>query len=147
VLADERDRLARLARYMARAPLPDARVREGPDGRLLVRTAPDPRTVFEPRAEALPRRGRGRRGARGEGGPARRGAGVREGAPPLLGAAPAEADRGRSPPLPEVRRRDEGRRGDHVAVITDPAVIDRILAHLEAGGGKDPFDARAPPEG
>jgi hypothetical protein len=44
VLKDEKDRLARLARYTARAPLPDARVREGPDGRLLVRTAPDPRT-------------------------------------------------------------------------------------------------------
>jgi hypothetical protein len=44
VLPDERDRLARLARYMARAPLSDARVREGPDGRLLVRTPSDPRT-------------------------------------------------------------------------------------------------------
>jgi len=38
VLPHERDRLARLARYMARAPLPNARLREGPDGRLLVRT-------------------------------------------------------------------------------------------------------------
>ena len=34
-----------------------------------------------------------------------------------------------------------------VAVITDPKVIDCILAHVEAGGGNDPFDARAPPEG
>jgi hypothetical protein len=34
-----------------------------------------------------------------------------------------------------------------VAVITDTAVVDRILGHLEAGGGRDPFDARAPPEG
>jgi hypothetical protein len=37
VLPDERERLARLARYVARAPLPFARVREGPDGRMLVR--------------------------------------------------------------------------------------------------------------
>jgi hypothetical protein len=32
-------------------------------------------------------------------------------------------------------------------LITDPEVVDRILAHLEAGGGNDPFDARAPPGG
>jgi hypothetical protein len=37
VLAHEKDRLFRLARYVARAPLPDARVREGPDERLLGR--------------------------------------------------------------------------------------------------------------
>ena len=118
VLAEEKARLARLARYVARAPLPDARVREGPDGRLLVRTGPG-EVAFSPlelihalsqqipdrgqhlvryygayanRAQALPRRARGRRGARGR-------------APPLLGAADAEAARGRSPPVPEVRRR------------------------------------------
>ncbi len=34
-----------------------------------------------------------------------------------------------------------------VAVITDPAVLDRILGHLAEHGGRDPFDARAPPEG
>ncbi len=34
-----------------------------------------------------------------------------------------------------------------VAVISDPAVVDRILGHLEAGGGRHPFDPRAPPEG
>ncbi len=44
VLPDERGRLERLARYMARAPLAHARVREGPDGRLLVRTPLNPRT-------------------------------------------------------------------------------------------------------
>jgi hypothetical protein len=44
VPAGERERLARLSRYVARPPLPDARLREGPDGNLLVRTPLDPRT-------------------------------------------------------------------------------------------------------
>lgn len=34
-----------------------------------------------------------------------------------------------------------------VAVITDPAVVDRILGHLAERGANGPFDARAPPEG
>lgn len=38
LLPPELERLARLARYMARAPLRNARVRDGLDGRLLVRT-------------------------------------------------------------------------------------------------------------
>jgi hypothetical protein len=32
-----------------------------------------------------------------------------------------------------------------VAVITEPQVVDRILRHLERGGGHDPFAERAPP--
>jgi hypothetical protein len=34
-----------------------------------------------------------------------------------------------------------------VSVITEPAVIDRILAHIRETGGRDPFDERGPPEG
>ena len=34
-----------------------------------------------------------------------------------------------------------------VSVITEPAVIDRILAHIEETGGRDPFEERGPPEG
>jgi len=34
-----------------------------------------------------------------------------------------------------------------VSVITDPAVVDRILEHLGRAGGDDLFDARAPPRG
>jgi hypothetical protein len=32
-----------------------------------------------------------------------------------------------------------------ISVITETAVIERILRHLEAGGGDDPFEPRAPP--
>jgi hypothetical protein len=34
-----------------------------------------------------------------------------------------------------------------VSVITDPVVIDRILAHRERKGLDDLFEARAPPRG
>jgi hypothetical protein len=32
-----------------------------------------------------------------------------------------------------------------IAVITEPTVIDRIVTHIEAGGGDDPFESRGPP--
>ena len=32
-----------------------------------------------------------------------------------------------------------------IAVITDPHVIDRILAHVGSGRGCDPFEPRGPP--
>ncbi len=32
-----------------------------------------------------------------------------------------------------------------VAVITDPRIINRILAHVSCGRGHDPFEPRAPP--
>lgn len=34
-----------------------------------------------------------------------------------------------------------------VSVITEPAVIDKILAHIKETGGRDPFEGRGPPEG
>jgi hypothetical protein len=34
-----------------------------------------------------------------------------------------------------------------VSVITEPAVIDRILKHLARTGGGDPFEGRGPPGG
>lgn len=34
-----------------------------------------------------------------------------------------------------------------VSVITEPAVIDRILRHLAGTGGGDPFEGRGPPGG
>lgn len=32
-----------------------------------------------------------------------------------------------------------------IGVITEPEVIDRIVTHVEAGGGDDPFEPRGPP--
>ena len=32
-----------------------------------------------------------------------------------------------------------------LAVLTDPDVVFRIARRIEAGGGDDPFEARAPP--
>jgi len=34
-----------------------------------------------------------------------------------------------------------------VSVITEPVVIDKILAHIKETGGRDPFEERGPPEG
>jgi hypothetical protein len=34
-----------------------------------------------------------------------------------------------------------------VSVITEPAVIDKILKHLARTGGGDPFEERGPPGG
>jgi hypothetical protein len=33
-----------------------------------------------------------------------------------------------------------------VSVITEPAVIDQILMHIERAGGRDPFEGRGPPQ-
>ncbi len=138
VLPDERERLAR---YVARAPLPFARVREGSDGRMLVRAGAS-EVVFPPLelihalAEQIPDKGqhlvryygayssRARRlhAAEKEGGgpggppPAAKGDedGLREGAPEVLGAAPAEDPRGGPALVPAVRRGDADRLGDHL---------------------------------
>ena len=177
VLEDEKDRLARLARYMARAPLPEARVREAPDGRLLVRTPPDPRTgateaAFPPLelihalAQQIPDKGQhlvryyGAYSNR-----ARRLYRAAEGEEGGAGGPPPEAPGDKDSDFARARRRSWARllrkllevdpllcpkcgvEMKVVAVITDPAVIDRILGHLEASGRNDPFDARAPPEG
>ncbi len=175
MLADEKDRLARLARYMARAPLADARVREGPDGRLLVRTPLDPRTgatevAFGPLdlihalAQQIPDKGqhlvryygayanRARklyRAVEGEEG----GRGGREDPRDAESEFARERRRSWARLLRKILEVDPllcpkcGVEMKIVAVITDPEVVDRILAHLEASGGNDPFDARAPPEG
>ncbi|MCK4414455.1 MAG: hypothetical protein KAY32_13020, partial [Candidatus Eisenbacteria sp.] len=34
-----------------------------------------------------------------------------------------------------------------ISVITEPAVIGRILKHIVGTGGHDPFEGRGPPEG
>lgn len=34
-----------------------------------------------------------------------------------------------------------------ISVITEPAVIDRILGHIKKTAGRDPFEERGPPEG
>ena len=174
VLADERARLARLARYMARAPLPDARVREGPDGRLLVRTPLDPRTgarevAFSPLelihalVEQIPEKGqhlvryygaysnRSRRLYRAE--KEEGGRGGREDPRDLDSDFARERRRSWARLMRKILEVDPlvcarcGVEMRVVAVITDPKVIDRILEHLAARGGNDPFDARAPPEG
>lgn len=158
---------------MARAPLADARVREGPDGRLLVLM--DPRTgatevAFGPLelihalAKQIPDRGqhlvryygayanrarRLHRAAEGEEG----GRGGRE--DPRDAESEYARERRRSSArllrkLLEVEPLVCPKCGVEmriVAVITDPLVVDRILPHLEASGGNDPFDARTPPEG
>jgi hypothetical protein len=33
-----------------------------------------------------------------------------------------------------------------VSVITDPRIVDQILAHLSRTGGRGPFEPRAPPD-
>jgi hypothetical protein len=169
VLADERDRLARLARCMARAPLPDARVREGPDGRLLVRAGASevafpPLDLIHALVEQIPDKGqhlvryygaysnRARKLHR----PAEKEAGGRGGREDPRDAEPEFAGERRRSWARLLRKLLEvdpllcpkcGVETKVVAVITDPQVIDRILGHLEATGGHDPFDARAPPEG
>jgi hypothetical protein len=32
-----------------------------------------------------------------------------------------------------------------ISVITEPQVVDKILRHIARGGGRDPFEERAPP--
>lgn len=59
---EPKDERERLARYVARPPLPDARVREGPDGRLLVRAgasevAFSPLDLVHALVEQIPDRG------------------------------------------------------------------------------------------
>ncbi len=152
-------------------------MREGPDGRLLVRTPLDPRTgatevAFGPLelihalSQQIPDRGQhlvryhgaysnraGRLHSAAEG------EGRGRGGPPPAAPGDTDSDFARS------RRRSWARLLRRilevdpllcarcgvemriVAVITDPQVIDRILGHIGERGGNDPFDARAPPEG
>jgi len=168
VLPHERDRLARLARYMARAPLPSARLREGPDGRLLVRTgsgevAFSPVELIHALAQQIPDKGqhlvryygayanRSRKlyRAEEEGG----GRGGREDPRDVDSEFASERRRSWARLMRKILEVDPlhcpkcGSEMRIVAVITDPAVVDRILDHLDATGGHDPFDARAPPDG
>jgi hypothetical protein len=174
VLAHEKDRLARLARYMARAPLADARVREGRDGRLLVRTPLDPRTgatevAFGPleliHALAQQIADKGQHVVRYYGAYANRARKLYRAAEEEAGGRGGREDpRDAESEFARERRRSWARLLRKllevdpllcpkcgveriVAVITDPQVIDRILERLDASGGHDPFDARAPPEG
>jgi len=174
VLPGEGDRLARLARYVARAPRPDTRLREGPGGRLLVRAGAQevafaPLDLIHALAQQIPDKGqhlvryygaysnRARRlYMEKEGG--------RGGREEARGRESTEAESyAESKPesdFAKARRRSWARllrkileldplscprcgaEMRIVAVITDPAGVDRILDHLARTAG----DARAPPE-
>jgi hypothetical protein len=165
VLPHERDRLARLARYMARAPLANARLREGPDGNLLVRAgesevAFSPLDLIHALAQQIPDKGqhlvryygayanRARKLYRPE--KEEGGRGGREDPRDLDSDFARERRRSWARLMRKILEVDPllcpkcGVEMKIVAVITDPAVIDRILGHLERRGGNDP---RAPPEG
>jgi hypothetical protein len=167
VLPHERERLARLARYVARAPLPFARVREGPDGRMLVRAgagevAFPPLDLIHALVEQIPDKGqhlvryygaysnRARKLHR----PAHEDRGGPGGPPPAArGDEDSDFAKARRKSWARLLRRilevdpllcpDCGAEMRVVAVITDPAVVDRILLHLDERGP----DARAPPDG
>jgi hypothetical protein len=168
VFPHERDRLARLARYVARAPLPDARLRAGPDGRLLVRTgsgevAFSPLDLVHAVAQQIP--GKGRHLVRYYGAYSNRARRLYRAEEEAGGRGGREDPRDAESGYARERRRSRARllrkllevdpllcpkcrvETRVVSVITDPAVVDRILEHLAERGGHDPFDARAPPEG
>jgi len=163
VLPHERDRLARLARYVARAPLPSARLREGPDGRLLVRTgsgevAFSPIDLIHALAEQIP--DRGQHLVRYYGAYANRARHLYMKEEEGGGRGGREDPREKDSDFAKARRKSWARLmrkilevdpllcpkcGSEmriVAVITDPLVVDRILGHLATRDAQ----ARAPPD-
>jgi len=163
VLPDERERLARLARYVARAPLPDTRVREGPDGRLLVRAgsgevAFSPLDLIHALTQQIP--DKGQHLVRYYGAYANRARRLYRAEKEEGGRGGREDPRDLDSDFAKARRRSWARLLRRilevdpllcpscgaemrvVAVITDPEVVDRILDHLAK---RDP-DARAPPD-
>jgi hypothetical protein len=168
--AGDLPRLERLARYIARGPLPLDRVRvEG--GQVLVTTPPDPRTgatelALDPLdfvhavTEQIPDPGqhlvryygwyasrtRGRRRAAHQPVPSESTAAAVTRAPPARGRRQSWARM-----LRRILETDPllcprcGAQLKLLAVLTDPDVVFRIARRIEAGGGDDPFEARAPP--
>ena len=151
-------------RYVARAPLPDTRVREGPDGHLLVRAgsgevAFSPLDLIHALTQQIP--DKGQRLVRYYGAYSNRARRLyrvpekEEG-----GRGGREDPRDLDSDFAKARRRswarllrrivevdpllcpDCGAKMRIVSVITDPEVVDRILGHL----ARHDADARAPPD-
>jgi hypothetical protein len=166
VMPDERERLERLARYLTRPPLSMASVELDDEGRVLVSTAADPVSgetvkrldplewmhlitsqILQPRQHATRSYGHYSNRARG----ARR------------ERSPTPRDTEQDAPYTRARRASWARllrkllevdallcprcggELEVIAVVTDPEVVDKIVTHVEAGGGDDPFEPRGPP--
>lgn len=171
---DDKDRLERMARYVTRPPLAIGSVSLTPDGQVLIRTPTDPRTGEEsklldplewvhsitsqiPDARQHLTRAYGAYANRNQ---------KRYRATDVAGIAPSPA---RVPiedaddAFTKTKKRNWARllrkilevdpmvclrcgvEMTIIAVITDPLVVDKILAHLGSGRGHDPFEPRAPP--
>jgi hypothetical protein len=167
ILNEEPARLAHMTRYLVRPPVATDRVHATSDGRVLVETPPDPRTgattlvlnplewvrrmtnqVPDPRSHLVRDYGAYANRCRAR---------YRDADGQTVAVAAGEegrgADRSRASWARLLKRVFEvelrcPRRGEDLAVvsfITEPATIDRILAHVREEGTELLFDARAPP--
>jgi hypothetical protein len=177
VQPDDTDPLERLARYLARAPMPIDAVEATDEGEVRIATPPDPRTgkqelrldpldwihalcqqIPDPRQHTIryygiyANRSRSiwRRRTRFPGWSVTDGESGAGPSAPLSVAAPAR----RASWARLLRRILEvdpllcpacGIEMKVISVITEPQVVDKILRHIARGGGRDPFEERAPP--
>ena len=174
ILNEEPARLAHMARYAVRPPVAMDRIQVADDGRILLSIPPDPRTgatvltldpmeflrritnqIPDPKTHTVRYYGaysnRSRRLYRGEGDEA----GAKAEVPGVVREdQAAESPSSNSEWARLLRKVYEvdplacprcSATMRVIAVITAPAVIDRILRHLRETGGDDLFAARAPP--
>jgi hypothetical protein len=169
---EDPDRLERMARYLTRPPLAVGSVHLTPEGQVLISTPPDPRTgesakildplewihaittqIPDPHQHltrfygAYANRNRNGFRAQNESPPV----------PPLADSVPKDGDDSFTASrkknwarlmrkileVDPLRCARCGATMKVIAVITDPATVDKILAHLRSGRG--PIEARAPP--
>ena len=168
VMPDERHRLERLARYLTRPPVSVGSVHLTDDGRVVVETPPDPRSgerlktldmldwihavtsqIPDPGHHVTRYYGRYANRVRG----LHRETAVHDDVQPNDDTAFTKARRASWARL--LRRIFEvdpllcprcGTELAIISVITEPDIIDRILRHLDQGGGHDPFEPRGPPQ-
>jgi hypothetical protein len=171
---EDPDRLERMARYLTRPPIAVGSVHITPEGQVLISTPPDPRTgesakILDPlewvhavttqipdKHQHLTRfygayanRNRKRYRVHEESPPV----------PPLADCVKGDGDDSFTASRKKnwarlLRKMFEvdplvclrcGAPMNVVSIITDPATVDKILAHLRSGRGHDPFEPRAPP--
>jgi hypothetical protein len=173
--ADDRDKLERMARYITRPPIAIGSVQITPEGQVLISTPPDPRTgesikLLDPLewvhaiTSQIPDPGQhtvlyfGAYANRSRG-TYRQSKDETPGAP-----APIDSPDDTESAFTKSRRKNWARllrkifevhpmicarcgvELKVISVITDPKIIDQILAHVKSGKGHDPFEARAPPK-
>jgi hypothetical protein len=165
-MPEEADRQERLARYLTRPPMSLASLEVDERGGVVVETPSDPYTgqtcrrldplewlhaitsqILEPRQHAT--RSYGHYANRARGARGHKAAVVRDldDDPPFTKARKASWAR-MLRKLLEVDPMLCPRCGGElrvIAFIDDPDVVDRIVRHIEAGGGDDPFEPRGPP--